>query len=128
MTLRKLLFGAMAPLAVGVACGGIHQDELDCEEAVTRLATCCPGFDSNIVGCESSQTTTTDGCNSTTTTTYPALTSGEESCIRSEACGALVASGVCARAQAARQYVVVTTTGDSEGTTQDGAGERGVCP
>jgi len=128
MSLRKLIFGALAPLAVGIACGGIHQDEIDCEEAVSYLQQCCPGFDANAVGCQSSQTTTNDGCNTTTTTIYPALTPSEESCIRSESCEALVASGVCDRAQAAREYSVVTTAGDSSETTANGAEDPGVCP
>jgi hypothetical protein len=128
MSLRKLLFGVLAPLAVGLACGGIQQVEIDCEEAVAYLTTCCPGFDANALGCASSQNTTTDGCDTTTTTTYPALTSSEVSCIRGETCEALVASGVCARAQAAREYTVTTTTGDDAATTSTGSEDPGVCP
>ena len=127
MTVRKFLLGALGPLAVGFACGGIKQDEIDCEEALSHLQGCCPDFVANEVQCESSQTTTDDGCNTVTTTTYPALSSAERSCILGEACGELVASGVCDRAQAARGYTTTTMT-SPETTSSTGEQDTGVCP
>jgi hypothetical protein len=97
--LRWPLLTATA-IAVLFACGApLRQDELDCEEAVSVLASCCPGFQDSQLQCVYNAA----GCSGTT---YPALTMGDSSCIRSETCATLVSSGVCSRAQSARSYVL----------------------
>jgi len=85
--------GWLIAAIVGVlfACGDMRQDELDCEEAVSHLQSCCPGFDSSAIQC-----TYSSGCG---TTQYPAIATPQSQCIRGEDCSTLVASGVCKRAQ-----------------------------
>jgi hypothetical protein len=90
----------VAGIVVLFACGApLRQDELDCEEAVSVLASCCPGFQSSQLQCIYDD----PGCGGTT---YPALTLSDSACIRSETCATLVSSGVCSRAQMARGYVL----------------------
>jgi hypothetical protein len=107
----------LTALAIGVlfACGdSLQQSELDCEEAVSVLIGCCPGFQAPQLQCVYDD----QGCNGTT---YPALSSDDSTCIRSESCASLVKSGVCARAQNAKSYVL----GGSDGASSPPAP---VCP
>lgn len=99
--------GAAALLAVALlglsfrARAGSNQmrsDVLDCEDALARLAKCCPDFEVNVVTCDYNFS---EGCGSTSTT-LPALTRQESDCIRDTTCERLVASKVCERAQKAR--------------------------
>lgn len=90
-----------AGIAVLFACGDpLQQNELDCEEAVSVLESCCPGFEGSQLQCVYDDN---QGCNGTT---YPALSTDDSSCIRDKSCATLVSSGVCARAQAARSYTL----------------------
>jgi hypothetical protein len=89
------------------ACGSISQDELDCEEAVSVLVHCCPGFDSTALICIRASS----DCGSRNTS--PALSRDESKRIRGESCETLVTSGECARAQQARSC---TTMSDFSGT------------
>ena len=86
-------WGAVATVVVFVvlllACG-IRQDEFSCEDAVSHLVQCCPGFTGNNVYCEYES-----GCGSAT---YPDLDVDQSSCIRSESCDVLRSTGVCDRA------------------------------
>ena len=82
-----------ATVALMFACGDMRQDELDCEEAVSHLQDCCPGFDSRRIECIYET-----GC----TPQIPAISIQQSQCIRDESCSALVASGVCQRAQNAQ--------------------------
>lgn len=104
-------------IAVLFACGDpLRQDELDCEEAVSVLEGCCPGFQSSELQCVYQAP---QGCGPTT---YPAITEDESTCIRGESCSLLVSSGVCARAQQARAY-----TQGNDSPTEDGQPAQ-VCP
>jgi hypothetical protein len=81
-------------LALVLACGdSLQQEELDCEEAVSHLEHCCPGFASGAIAC----VLQSEGCN----TIVPDLSIADSQCIRGESCGQLVTNGVCARAQQA---------------------------
>jgi hypothetical protein len=81
--------GAVALL---FACGdALQQDELDCEEAVSRLEGCCPGFNTVGLRCIDQQ--------SCDTSEYPDISEQQSACIRAESCQELVATGVCERAQ-----------------------------
>jgi len=88
---RGRLPGWLAAVAITLplACGDMRQDELDCEEAVSHLQECCPGFTGNNVEC-----TYVSGCAGTT---YPEISYDQSRCIRGESCDALVRSGVCER-------------------------------
>jgi len=91
-----------ATVALMFACGDMRQDELDCEEAVSHLRDCCPGFDTNLVDCTYFAP---QGCG---TTTYPDIPIGQSQCISGETCGSLVASGVCKRMGAATRLEPAT--------------------
>jgi hypothetical protein len=67
------------------ACG-IREDEFDCENAVARLAQCCPGFDATSVDC-----TYSPGCGNA----YPALDPSQSNCILQSSCDSLRNAGVC---------------------------------
>jgi hypothetical protein len=81
--------------------GGLRDDELDCEQAASQLASCCPGFEPTELSCAYGPS----GCN----TSFPALTVAESECIVSESCPTLVSTGVCARAMEA---LPIQTTND----------------
>ncbi|MGC4122974.1 MAG: hypothetical protein QM765_52075 [Myxococcales bacterium] len=72
---------------------GIREDELRCEEAVAHLSRCCPGFVPSQIDCYYAT-----GCG----TVYPALDIEESRCVSAMSCEAIVAAGVCSRAQTAR--------------------------
>jgi hypothetical protein len=94
-------------LSTLIADGGLSQDQLDCEEAVSYLQGCCPGFQaSETVACESDQ-----GCG---TSTDPALSISDSQCIVSLSCSDLVSRGICARVQNLPSPMTDdgTTTGD----------------
>lgn len=100
------------------ACGFQKAAELQCEEAVSHLVECCPGFRSSELRCidESS------GCS----VTEPALDGNESDCLKAKSCEQLIAGGYCARAQAARG-----ATFDSQSTSEERRrlpGQEAVCP
>ena len=72
-----------------VADGGLRQDEIDCEEAISYLDGCCPGFQGGTVACVHDS-----GCGTVTDT---ALSIEESQCIVAESCDQIVSSGICAR-------------------------------
>jgi hypothetical protein len=76
------------------ACGdALRQDELDCEEAVSYLDGCCPGFQaSSTLRCEYIDN---GGC---AAPTLPGISEDQSACIRSKSCATLQQTGVCARA------------------------------
>jgi hypothetical protein len=77
-------------LSTLVADGGLTQEQLDCEEAVSYLQGCCPGFQaSETVNCESDQ-----GCG---TSIAPALSITESQCIVGLSCSDVVNRGICDR-------------------------------
>ena len=89
--------GLVLPLAActvvlcSFACGdALHQDELDCEEAVSHLEACCPGF----VASSNLRCIYDDpGCG---TVTEPAIPEDAAGCIRNKSCDTVVQDGVCA--------------------------------
>lgn len=86
--------GFTVSLLVGVVlgCTGIRGDELACEDAVSHLQACCPGFTGSNVDC----TYEPGGCGNSPV--YPELSVDQSACIRGESCDELRAAGVCARA------------------------------
>jgi hypothetical protein len=88
-------------------------DVIECEDALSRLEQCCPGFDPTPVLCNFYWDKST-GCGSTTTESEePAFTRDESDCIREMSCDQLVTNKVCERGQAARAYERNTTTTSS---------------
>lgn len=140
-TLRPLVFGALvAPLfglstrdALGADGDYEHRDDLtlavvSCEEAYTRLQSCCPdfvaagAFDENRSPClDYEWRKTTSGCGGPTSVdtgdTEP-LALSESECIRALSCDELRSSGVCERAK--NDPTVANTTGRPA--------KRGICP
>jgi hypothetical protein len=72
-------------LSTSGACG-IREDEFDCENAVARLVTCCPGFEASSVDC-----TYSPGCGNA----YPSLDPTQSTCILQSSCSSLQSTGVC---------------------------------
>jgi hypothetical protein len=97
--------GFTVSVVVGMvfACGNIRQDEFICENAVSHLQECCPGFDPTRVACSYDT-----GCG---VTTFPELDATQGQCILGDSCQALVANGVCDRVAA------LPDTGLEEGGT-----------
>ncbi|MGO8998124.1 MAG: hypothetical protein ACLQVI_32800 [Polyangiaceae bacterium] len=115
---------AMAVLGLAVlGCPGIRQDELECEDAVSLLQECCPGFVASNVDCTYTQGSCEAG------TIYPEISISQAECIRSESCQELRSSGVCARAIA---VPAGTTWSDNSATApEDDSGPPAypqVCP
>jgi hypothetical protein len=106
----------VALVAVALACGSIRQDQLECEEAVTKLSQCCPNFDASPIQCVYDS----DGCN----TTYPDLDIPTSECIRGESCATIVSTGVCARSL--QGHPVYTPEDDD--SESEGPATPGVCP
>lgn len=84
---------AIVVLVFACSEGGLREDEIECEEAASHLADCCPGFQPSTLACRYHE----GSCG----TTFPDLTATEGACIRSRSCDDLVSSGVCAKAAAA---------------------------
>lgn len=119
----RFAFGAafVGALLLLLCCGGgLDNHELACEEAVSRLVACCPGFDDRGITCVFRASG--DGCDSETH--YPAISEPQSECIRATSCADLVAHGVCKRAESARAYTVSSSEYD---TTYEGT-EAKVCP
>jgi hypothetical protein len=109
-------------------------DVIECEDALSRLEQCCPGFDATPVLCNYFHSKSS-GCGTTSTSNVrPALERWESACIRDESCDELVANKVCERAQNARAYQAQQTTtisSPSSATTGDAPGHAShapVCP
>ena len=91
MLLRWLAL--LAALVLPLACGLIPQDELECEQAVSHLAECCPGFQTQRLVCA-----TEGGCGSHTS---PSLDIGDSECLNRLDCNELRLGGYCVAAQSA---------------------------
>jgi hypothetical protein len=76
-------------LSTLVADGGLRQDEIECEEAVSYLQGCCPDFAGASIACVHDS-----GCGSTV---EPALSIEESQGILSQGCSQIVGSGLCER-------------------------------
>ena len=111
------LASLVAAIVLGaLACGSIREDQLECEEAVTKLEGCCSDFNASPIQC-----VYTSGCEDTT---YPDLDIPTSDCIRGESCAEIVSTGVCGRALQA--HPVETSQGELP--EADGPATAGVCP
>ena len=88
--MRSIVPFVVALVFVGLACGEMHPDEIDCEEAVEHLRQCCPGLDPRGFNCVDQ-----DGCGETLRPSFSIQTS---QCVRRDSCDTLVQTGTCARA------------------------------
>src|ERR1043165_2344933 len=120
-----------------IACHGSSDDEEDdnqwredviqCEEAVARLITCCPGFDGSRVLCDYYFSHGT-GCGTThTDTTNPALDLSESRCVLKTSCDDLVAKNICDKAQEATTYTTHIVTSDGSAPVNDKTTHPPVC-
>ena len=104
-------------------------DVIDCEDALARLTSCCPGFDPGRVQCTyyHDKSHSESGCSSHTIDTYahetPALSIDESHCVITRTCDDLVAGGVCARAQAAVEYIEESRREQSGGMSFGASGD-----
>lgn len=125
-------------VAAAFACGGGDDKDVDenqfrtdvlwCEEALSRLTDCCPGFDPVRVECNF-YFSHDPGCGKPTTQQIePALSTAESECIRDTGCEVLRSTGVCTRAQEAKSPNLTAHT--DEGMTTNTGTTRGpqVCP
>src|SRR5262245_26564362 len=77
-------------IAIVLSCGSIPDDELTCEEAVSHLIDCCPGFDPRRMPCVRS-----DGCGSDQT--KPSFSESSSRCMLAKSCEDLRSGGTCDR-------------------------------
>jgi hypothetical protein len=80
-----------------MACAGIRQDEYLCENAVSHLTQCCPGFPANQVDCTY---VPAQGCESHEVD--PQIGPSTAECILHKGCADLQAEGSCDDAGACR--------------------------
>jgi hypothetical protein len=86
---RRRTRALLAVLLALVVCDyTASDDEVRCEEAVARLARCCPGFDARGLDC----TDNAPGCGNTV------IDAGVGRCIERRGCAELVEDGTCDRA------------------------------
>jgi hypothetical protein len=71
-----------------LACGGFHKSEIVCEEAVVKIAECCPRVEIRLVNCDHDETCTR--------THVPDVDEALAACVKRKDCRALDAEGVCA--------------------------------
>jgi hypothetical protein len=123
-------------VAATYACNPDHDDNpfredvLGCEEAVARLVLCCPAIDAHRIACAYSFDRH-DGCwdsSVTTTVVEPALSTTESACVLDLDCDALVARGVCERAEQAFPYRRTTSSSDGRGPALATTTHPPVCP
>jgi hypothetical protein len=81
-----------AAVLLFLAARCLRPDEMHCENAVARLADCCPRFQASRVSCQY-----VEGCG----VSYPAISEDDSRCIVGKSCSALVSDGICAAAQTA---------------------------
>jgi hypothetical protein len=106
-------------VAVLLGCTGIRQDEFVCEDAVSHLQECCPGFQAGNVDCSYDP----GGCESNAI--YPEISIAQSACIRGESCNTLRSTGVCGRALA---VPAGTTWSDRSESTSASPSFPQVCP
>ncbi len=76
-------------LLATVALRCVRRDELQCENAVAQLESCCPAFHPDSSYCEYFE-----GCG----VTQPTISEDDAECIVGMTCGEIVAAGICERA------------------------------
>lgn len=80
----------------------MRADVVECEDAVSKLQRCCPGFDGEPITCRY-YFENNSGCGSSSTRReWPAIDLRESECIRNTDCAAMVDLRICERAQKAR--------------------------
>ena len=90
--MKRLKGMVLVAAAVAIGYGrphiaeGIGEDELQCEDAMAHLASCCPGFEPRFHNCSY-----TDGCPGA----VPDLTEPQSTTIRSLSGEQLVSGGFC---------------------------------
>lgn len=84
---RNPLPAILGILALGALTCGIPEDDLQCEEAASHMANCCPGFDPKRLGCA-----TIPGCYGDGAYPLPIQTS---KCITDMSCDQIVAKSLC---------------------------------
>lgn len=85
-TLRQLALGFCALLFLTGDSFFVTEQELECEQAASYLARCCPGFDAHRLWC-----TEESGCPGS----YPALAVPTSKCLQGRSCEQLQADGWC---------------------------------
>jgi hypothetical protein len=94
---RVVLVAAIGLALLGFRCAdGFREDEMECENAMSYLAKCCPGFQSDQASCDYSDNSSACG---TGVVVLPVLSVSESHCIEGESCDQLRSSEVCAHAQ-----------------------------
>jgi hypothetical protein len=124
------LVGSRRASASTVDDDRFRQDVLFCEEALSILSKCCPDFRAGEVPC-GYDISDSGSCDFVSTRhETPSFTLDESTCIRAASCEDLAATGVCARAQAARDYVSWTTNNSKEAPigNEPTSSHAAVCP
>ncbi|MEO6418544.1 MAG: hypothetical protein ABIP39_04015 [Polyangiaceae bacterium] len=102
---KKSAYAVGAVFSVLIACTGevhdhdqLREDVLYCEEAVSALSECCPGFkERNTIVCNYAYDYIPGSCgsSSTSSSTAPDLSVSESRCILGATCDSLQAHGIC---------------------------------
>jgi hypothetical protein len=90
MRLRRRITGPIAfagVVAVVLSCGEIREDEMLCEEAVSRLDECCPEIEPRRLNCIHQE-----GCGNDL---EPIFTPAASDCLRDRPCDVLRTQGIC---------------------------------
>jgi len=82
--LSSILLAGFAMVTLTAVDLSVREDELECEQAVAHLVSCCPGFDPSSVICEY------QACS-----VHPDLLLAESLCIVALDCGDVRARGLC---------------------------------
>lgn len=99
MRWRRIASGGFAVLlGLALSCGAISNEELACEQAVSRLTDCCPGLDARRLPCVASEGGSCSG------KADPILTQRASTCVLSATCDELTTRGSC-RAVVEQSYV-----------------------
>lgn len=87
--MRLLALFTFLGLGAAVASSAIREDELQCEEAIAHVVSCCPGFAPEAVDCSRGE-----GCE---VSEGPTLDAAEGRCVRARSCSELRDDGLCER-------------------------------
>lgn len=93
----------------------LTEEVLACEEAVSILARCCPGFDPHAVQCVDHRYRRTSSCDGSVHEghDHPMLRSDQSECVRGSSCTDLVRTNTCGRV--ARGYTLdLSGSGNSD--------------
>jgi hypothetical protein len=108
LPLLLLVFLVVRPAYASDDDDNFRRDVLLCEDAVGKLAQCCPDFDAKSVDCTYKIETHDSGCDfSTTITIKPGLSEPESKCVLALDCDAL-RTHVCGRTKNIGAYVNVS--------------------